>query len=111
MALRLAADERGGDQVVAADDVSLAIGGAHAAQRLHRPGSMRGEVVGLVGPTGQGSPRCFAPSPASGPRTAGEIRVPDSVRVAYYRQDLAQVPADETLYDIVSHLRPHWGRG
>ena len=37
MALRLAADERGGDQVVAADDVSLAIGRTHAAQRLRCP--------------------------------------------------------------------------
>jgi ATP-binding cassette subfamily F protein 3 len=45
------------------------------------------------------------------PLAAGELRVPDSVHIAYYRQDLAQVPADETLYDIIAHLRPHWGRG
>jgi ATP-binding cassette subfamily F protein 3 len=37
--------------------------------------------------------------------------VPDSVRIAYYRQDLAQVPADRTLYDIIGQLRPSWGRG
>jgi ATP-binding cassette subfamily F protein 3 len=39
------------------------------------------------------------------------VRVPDSVRIAYYRQDLAQVPAEESLYDIIGHLRPSWGRG
>jgi ATP-binding cassette subfamily F protein 3 len=33
------------------------------------------------------------------------------VRIAYYRQDLAQVPADRTLYDIIADLRPAWGRG
>jgi ATP-binding cassette subfamily F protein 3 len=37
--------------------------------------------------------------------------MPESVEIAYYRQDLGQVPADETLYDIIAHLRPHWGRG
>jgi ATP-binding cassette subfamily F protein 3 len=41
----------------------------------------------------------------------GTIRVPDSVTIAHYRQDLAQVPADETLYDIIATLRPSWGRG
>ena len=31
--------------------------------------------------------------------------------VAYYRQDLAQVPAAATLYDIIAHLRPTGGAG
>jgi len=37
--------------------------------------------------------------------------MPDSVRIAYYRQDLAQVPSDRTLYEIIADLRPAWGRG
>jgi ATP-binding cassette subfamily F protein 3 len=45
------------------------------------------------------------------PVDAGELRVPDSVRIAYYRQDLAQVPTDRTLYDVISDLRPTWERG
>jgi ATPase subunit of ABC transporter with duplicated ATPase domains len=45
------------------------------------------------------------------PADAGSIRLPDSVRIAYYRQDLAQVPTDRTLYDIIADLRPSWGRG
>ena len=33
------------------------------------------------------------------------------MRIAHYRQDLAQVPTNRTLYDIVADLRPGWGRG
>jgi ATP-binding cassette subfamily F protein 3 len=42
---------------------------------------------------------------------SGEVRVPESVRVAHYRQDLAQVPGDRTLYELINDLRPSWGRG
>jgi ATP-binding cassette, subfamily F, member 3 len=72
---------------------------------------MRGEVVGLVGPNGAGKSTLLRAVMGEWPVEAGELRVPDSVRIAYYRQDLAQVPTDETLYDIIAHLRPHWGRG
>jgi ATP-binding cassette subfamily F protein 3 len=37
--------------------------------------------------------------------------MPDSVQVAHYRQDLAQVPTDRSLYQLISDLRPSWGRG
>ena len=110
MALRLAADERSGDQVLVAEDVSLAVGGrtllAGFDARL-----MRGDVVGLVGPNGAGKSTLLRAIAGERPVDGGELRVPDSVRIAYYRQDLAQVPADETLYDVIAHLRPHWGRG
>jgi ATP-binding cassette subfamily F protein 3 len=35
----------------------------------------------------------------------------NAISVAYYRQDLTQVPADRTLYDIIDDLRPQWNRG
>jgi ATP-binding cassette, subfamily F, member 3 len=110
MALRLTADERGGDQVVVAEQVSVAVAErtllAQFDARL-----MRGEVVGLVGSNGAGKSTLLRAILGEWPLAAGELRVPDSVRIAHYRQDLAQVPADETLYDIIAHLRPHWGRG
>jgi ATP-binding cassette subfamily F protein 3 len=31
--------------------------------------------------------------------------------VAHYRQDLAQVPSDRSLYQLINDLRPSWGRG
>jgi ATP-binding cassette, subfamily F, member 3 len=110
MALRLTADERGGDQVLVAEDASVGVPGRTLIGdfdiRL-----MRGEVVGLVGPNGAGKSTLLRAVMGEWPVEAGELRVPDSVRIAYYRQDLAQVPTDETLYDIIAHLRPHWGRG
>jgi ATP-binding cassette, subfamily F, member 3 len=110
MALRLTADERGGDQVLVAEDVSVGVPGRTLISdfdiRL-----MRGEVVGLVGPNGAGKSTLLRAVMGERPVEAGELRVPDSVRIAYYRQDLAQVPTDEKLYDIIAHLRPHWGRG
>jgi ATP-binding cassette subfamily F protein 3 len=110
MALRLAADERGGDQVLAADDVRVALGDrvllAGFSGRIQR-----GEVVGLVGPNGAGKSTLLRAIVGERPLDGGEVRIPDSVRIAYYRQDLAQVPPDRTLYEIIADLRPAWGRG
>jgi ATP-binding cassette subfamily F protein 3 len=33
------------------------------------------------------------------------------VRVAHYRQDLAQVPGGRSLYELINDVRPSWGRG
>jgi ATP-binding cassette, subfamily F, member 3 len=41
---------------------------------------------------------------------SGELRIGGSVRPSYYRQDMAQVPIDRTLYDIITELRPQWER-
>ncbi|MBA3344035.1 MAG: ABC-F family ATP-binding cassette domain-containing protein [Gemmatimonadales bacterium] len=110
MALRLQADERGGDQVLVADGVRLTV-----EQRVLVAGFSvrltRGDVVGLVGPNGAGKSTLLRAIAGERSTDGGEIRVPDSVRIAYYRQDLAQVPADRSLYDIIAELRPGWGRG
>src|SRR5207244_7070900 len=53
MALRLTADERGGDQVLVAEDVSLRIAGRTLLAAFDAL-LMRGEVGGLVGPEGAG---------------------------------------------------------
>jgi ATP-binding cassette subfamily F protein 3 len=110
MALRLTADERGGDQVLAAEEVRVALGDrvllAGFSARIPR-----GEVVGMVGPNGAGKSTLLRVIVGERPLDGGEVRIPESVRIAYYRQDLAQVPPDRTLYDIIGDLRPAWGRG
>ena len=110
MALRLAADERGGDQVLVAADVALEVEGRLL---LHDFSSRigRGEVVGLIGPNGAGKSTLLRTVVGERAPDAGEVRLPESVRIAYYRQDLAQVPQDRTLYEIIADLRPAWGRG
>jgi ATP-binding cassette subfamily F protein 3 len=71
----------------------------------------RGEVIGLVGANGSGKSTLIRTIVGERAPDAGEIRLPDSVRVAHYRQDLAQVPPDPSLYQIIADLRPSWGRG
>jgi ATP-binding cassette subfamily F protein 3 len=110
MALRLDADERGGDQVLAASDVRLDV---ERRTLLHDFTARinRGDVIGLVGPNGAGKSTLIRAIVGDRAPDEGEIRVPDSVRIAHYRQDLAQVPQDQTLYEIIADLRPAWGRG
>ena len=110
MALRLAADQRGGDQVLVASDVRLEVAGRTLLRDFSaRVG--RGDLIGFVGPNGTGKSTLIRAIVGDRAPDAGEIRVPDSVRIAHYRQDLAQVPQDRTLYEIIAGLRPSWGRG
>jgi ATP-binding cassette subfamily F protein 3 len=110
MSLRLQAADRGGDQVLALDRVTLAVGG-RTLVRDFTVAVRRGDVVGLVGPNGSGKSTLLRAIAGERRADAGAIRIPDSVRIAHYRQDLGQVPPDRTLYDIIADLRPSWGRG
>jgi ATP-binding cassette subfamily F protein 3 len=110
MALRLVAAERGGDQVLRAERVALEVAGRRLLAGFEAQ-VRRGEVVGLVGPNGAGKSTLLRAILGEIAPAEGAIRMPDSVRAAYYRQDLAQVPPDATLYDIIADLRPQWGRG
>ena len=110
MALRLAADQRGGDQVLVASDVRLEVAGRTLLDGFSaRVG--RGDLVGLIGPNGAGKSTLIRAIVGDRAPDAGEIRIPESVRIAHYRQDLAQVPQERTLYEIIAGLRPAWGRG
>jgi ATP-binding cassette subfamily F protein 3 len=84
MALRLSADERGGDQVLVAEDVALTVGDRTLLSDFDAR-LMRGEVVGLVGPNGAGKSTLLRAIMREWPVAAGALRLPDSVRPAYYR--------------------------
>jgi len=110
MTVRLEARDRGGDQVLVAEGVRIAFGdrvllGAFTAA------VRRGEVVGLVGPNGSGKSTLLKVITGERPPEGGAVRVPESVTIAHYRQDLAQVPADKTLYDAIGDVRSAWTRG
>ena len=110
MSLRLEPDARGGDQVLVAEKVRVGIGERVLVEGFSaRVG--RGDVVGFIGPNGSGKTTLLRAFLGERPLEAGEVRIPDSVRVAHYRQDLAQVPTDRSLYDLINDLRPSWGRG
>lgn len=110
MSLRLEVHDRGGDQVVVAEHVTIAL----EERTLIRDLSgivKRGDRIGIVGPNGAGKSTFLKTLMGERTPTSGELRLGNSTSVAYYRQDLAQVPIEKTLYDIISDMRPMWERG
>ncbi|HYD53046.1 MAG TPA: ABC-F family ATP-binding cassette domain-containing protein [Gemmatimonadaceae bacterium] len=109
MAVRFEASERGGDQVAVLDRVTIDIGGRtlikNAQARL-----LRGDRVGLVGPNGAGKSTLLRTMLGERESAEGVVRLGASTSVAYYRQDLAQVPLDRPIYDVIADQRPHWER-
>jgi ATP-binding cassette subfamily F protein 3 len=96
--------------VLVAENIRVVVGDRVLLDRFSsRVG--RGEVVGFIGPNGAGKTTLLRAFVGERPPEAGEVRIPDSVRVAHYRQDLAQVPTDRSLYELINDLRPSWGRG
>jgi ATP-binding cassette, subfamily F, member 3 len=109
MGLRLDMSERGGDQVAIARDVTIAVEGRTLIKGFTAT-IQRGEVVGFVGPNGSGKSTFLRALVGEREPGAGELRMGGSVRPSYYRQDMAQVPIDRTLYDVINELRPQWER-
>jgi ATP-binding cassette, subfamily F, member 3 len=110
MALRLDIAERGGDQVVSAEKVRISVDDRvlvdHLTERV-----MRGDRVGIIGHNGAGKSTFLRALVGEHPVDAGVLRIGGSIRAAHYRQDMAQVPLDRTLYQIINDLRPLWTRG
>jgi ATP-binding cassette subfamily F protein 3 len=71
---------------------------------------MRGDRLGIIGPNGAGKSTLLRTLVGERAPDGGELRVGNSIRVAYYDQQLGQVPLDETLYDVIHNLRPQWER-
>ena len=109
MGLRLDLSERGGDQVAIARDVTLSVEGRILIKGFTAT-IQRGEVVGFVGPNGSGKSTFLRALVGEREPATGELRIGGSVRPSYYRQDMAQVPIDRTLYDVINELRPQWER-
>ena len=110
MALRLETFERGGDRVVHAEKLRVAIGGRTLIDGVTVT-ALRGEVVALVGPNGIGKTTLLSTLLGAIPPAASEVRIGTSVTPAWYRQDLAGVPLTGTIYDVIQDLRPLWTRG
>lgn len=102
--------ERGGDQVLVADQLAVQVG----ERVLLQPWSgtlRRGDVVGLIGPNGAGKTTLLKSLLGERSASGGSVRLMPSTRVAYYRQDLGNVDTGSSLYDLISHRRPLWTRG
>jgi ATP-binding cassette subfamily F protein 3 len=110
MSVAFEAAERGGDQVLVAEDVRIAFG-ERVLLDAFSARVTRGEVVGLVGSNGTGKSTLLKAFVGERPVDGGAVRLPDSIRLSYYRQDLGQLPSAAILYDVIADLRPTWGRG
>jgi ATP-binding cassette, subfamily F, member 3 len=109
MALSFSAGDRGGDQVMVADRLRIAIGDLVLLQNFSAS-VRRGDRIGLVGPNGAGKSTLLRTILGERPPAAGEVRVGGGIDAAYYRQDLAQLPTDRPIYDVIADLRPSWER-
>ncbi|HET9387151.1 MAG TPA: ABC-F family ATP-binding cassette domain-containing protein [Gemmatimonadales bacterium] len=110
MALRFEVVDRGGDQVVAAKNVTIAIGERALVERFSGTLERTG-VLGIIGRNGSGKSTLLRALLGEHPTKAGELRLGGSIKPGYYRQDMSQVPLDKTLYDVIAALRPKWERG
>ena len=110
MSLRLETKERGGDQVVVAEHVTISIGERVLICDLNAVVN-RGDRVGVIAPNGAGKTTFLKTLMGDKPPAAGVLRLGGSITAEYYRQDMAQVPPDKTLYNVISDMRPQWERG
>jgi ATP-binding cassette subfamily F protein 3 len=110
MAIRFDVSERGGDLVAVSERARIEID--HRTLVENFTGQVhRGDRLGLIGPNGAGKSTLLRTLLGELSPAGGTMRLGRSIRVAYYRQDLAQVPTDRPLYDIIADLRPAWERG
>jgi ATP-binding cassette subfamily F protein 3 len=110
MAIRFDVATRGGDLVAVAEGARIAIANRILIDKLTTH-IRRGDRLGLIGPNGAGKSTLLRTLLGELEPAAGTVRLGNSTTVAYYRQDMAQVPTDRALYDIIAELRPTWERG
>ncbi|MDB4916071.1 MAG: transporter related protein [Gemmatimonadetes bacterium] len=109
MSLRLEVAERGGDQVAVAEHVKIGVPERTLIDDFSGR-IMRGDRLGVLGPNGSGKSTLLKTLVGEREPEGGELKVGNSIQVAYYDQNLGQVPLDKALYDVISELRPAWER-
>ena len=110
MSVTFAAAERSGDQVLVIERLRVAIGDRTLVRDVSGV-VRRGDVIALVGPNGAGKSTLLATLLGARAPAAGEARLGAGVTAEWFRQDLAQVPADMTIYDCIAQVRGRWTRG
>lgn len=110
MAVRFKSGGRGGDQVLITDKLSVKVEDRVLLNQFSGI-IRRNDVVALVGPNGTGKTTLLSTMLGDRPAAGGSARLGDAIQVTVYRQDLAQVPREKSLFDIIHDLRPMWTRG
>jgi len=110
MVLRLERGERGGDRVVDLTELKVTIGDRKLLEDVTVTARRR-DVIALVGPNGTGKTTLLATILGAHSPAGGNVQLGASITPAWYRQDLAGVPLDRKIFDIIYDLRPLWTRG
>ena len=110
MSLRLESSERGGDRVIAADHLTVKVADRTLVHDFNGV-AQRGDVIALVGPNGAGKSTLLSTLLGYRAPSGGEAKVGGSIQPAWFRQDLADLPLQKTIYDAIADLRPLWTRG
>ena len=110
MSVRFEGSGRGGDQVLVADGLRVAIGDRTLVRDFSAV-ARRGDVIALVGPNGAGKSTLLATLLGARAPAAGEARLGSGIDAEWFRQDMAGVPEDQSIYDCIAHLRGSWTRG
>ena len=109
LGLTLGLSERGGDQVAVAHDLTIGIADKMLIENFTAT-IRRGDIIGFIGPNGSGKSTFLRALMGEHPVTSGELGLGASIQPSYYRQDMAQVPRGQTLYEVIGALRPRWER-
>jgi ATP-binding cassette subfamily F protein 3 len=109
MSLRFDVTHRGGDRVVSAVNAGVNVEDRVLVERFTGT-VMRGDVLGFIGPNGSGKSTLLKALFGEHVVSIGELKIGGSITAGFYRQDLSQVPMDQTLYDVINDLRPTWDR-
>jgi ATP-binding cassette, subfamily F, member 3 len=110
MELRLEVSERGGDRVISAESLTVAIGDRTLVRDFSATAN-RGDVIALVGPNGAGKTTLVGTLLGERDAQGGAVKLGGSVTPAYFRQDHDKLPLDSSLYEVIEGLRPLWTRG
>jgi ATP-binding cassette, subfamily F, member 3 len=110
MSLRLETTDRGGDQVVAIEDLRVEVPGRVLVDNFTAV-LRRNDFVALVGPNGAGKSSFISTLLGDRPPAHGKVKIGGSISAAWFRQDLADLPLNQSLSDAINAQRPLWNRG
>src|SRR6185312_16436022 len=102
--------ERGGDQVIAIEDLTVDVPGRVLVEDFTAV-LRRNDFVALVGPNGAGKSSFISAIIGDRAPAGGEARIGGSITPAWFRQDLADLPLRKSLFDAIQDRRPLWSRG
>jgi ATP-binding cassette subfamily F protein 3 len=110
MSLRLETADRGGDQVVAIEELRVEVPGRVLVDDFTAV-LRRNDFVALVGPNGAGKSSFISTILGDRAPAHGKVKIGGSISSAWFRQDLADLPLNQSLSDAINAQRPLWNRG